>query len=146
MWDVFCKKLHKSPSSFSVFRCPYFSLFRESFFCVFSVFSQGSSLSRFAWSGALLTQDEALSRIGLAVTLGVALPATLFISISLSRSGRDAGFSLFYSFNFFLFPSSRISFEYFFFLGRSEVSIFRNEEMTLKKCAWPRYACVSHSC
>ena len=58
-------------------------------------------MSRAAWSGALLTQDEALSRVGLAVTLGVALPATLFLSISLARSGRNAGFSLFYSFNFF---------------------------------------------
>ena len=36
----------KSPSSFSVFRCPYFSLFQGSF-PVFFCFSQGTSLSRF---------------------------------------------------------------------------------------------------
>ena len=58
-------------------------------------------MSRNAWSGALLTQEEALSRVGLAVTLGVALPATMLNSVSLARSGRNAGFSLFYYFNFF---------------------------------------------
>jgi len=123
--------LFESPSSFSVFRCPYFFLVRGSFSCVFC-FSQGASLSRSAWSGALLTQDEALSRVDLAVTLGVALPAILFISVSLSRSGRDAEFSLFYSFNFFF---SRLLWHTNDFSGNQRL-LFFFDEMTLKNAFW----------
>ena len=74
-------------------------------FHAYSVFLLRASLSRNAWSGALLTQDEALGRVGLTVTLSVALPATLFISVSLIRSGHNAGFLFFLLFLFFLFPS-----------------------------------------
>ena len=90
------------PTLFYVFRYPYFSLFRGSFSCVFC-FSLGASLSHNAWLGALLTQDETLGRFGLAVTLGVALPATMLIYVSLTCSGRNAGFFCLLLFQFFSF-------------------------------------------
>lgn len=56
-----------------------------------------------AWSGALLTQDEALSLVGLAFTLDVAFFTTLYILFLSFFLGVHAGFFLFYSFNSFYY-------------------------------------------
>ena len=54
------------------------------------------------WSAAFLTQDVALGRFGLAVTLGVALAATFPILFLIFLHG--GSYPLFYFFNFFSCP------------------------------------------
>ena len=124
VWDILGKFAGKH--RFLYFDALISPFFGEAFLAYY-VFSQGASLSHNAWSGALHIQDEALSPVRLAVTHGVALPATPFFSVSLTCFGRNAGFSLFYSFNFFysrLILVFSCSHCWFLAFWRSEISLY----------------------
>ena len=138
--------LFESPSSFSVFRCPYFFLVRESFSCVFC-FSQGASFVPFCVIRSLTHPRRSPEPGWPSCHSWCGSPCHSFhFCFSLSLWAWCGIFS-FLLFHFFLFPSFLISKQTFFlFFERSEVSIFldflrRNdsEEMRLASS----YRCIS---